>query len=566
MRDTYRLVIAKGWILRNGFTRPGKTERLKSLFFFTLSLVFLGALFYGSLAFFQKLAGEEPFGSLLAHKLVEFLFLTFFAILTFSSIITSLNTFFLDNDLPILLTAPQSYGRIYVARFCQTFVMTGWMVILFGLPVFLACGIVFEAPLYFYPWMLCVLIAFEIFPIALGSLITLILVKAFPARKMQDILIILAVILVVVLYFLFRFIKPEQLFNPDLFHGFAEYFATLRTPDSPLLPSSWGSIALLAPLNGKTGQDGIFFFLTMLSWGLFAVVVGTWVANRAYLDAFSKSQEGRRLTLTGTKFIQAVFSRLAFSRNAITKQLYLKEIRSFFRDTTQWTQLMLLLALVVVYLFNFKALDLDRFAGITRSLRTTIAFLNLGLAGFVLSAISVRFVLPAISLEGKAFWIIRTAPVSLKHYVWGKFRFYAIPLFIVCEILIVLSNLLLDTPAFIMIFSVVIMGMISVAITALAIGVGAIYPNFAETNVAKMTTGVSSIIYMSISLALIIFVIGVTAYPVELMMRVFRDGSSLSALQVSIIVLACAIVLVVIPASILIPIKKGIQALENREY
>jgi ABC-2 type transport system permease protein len=566
MRDTYRLVIAKGWIFRNGFTRPGKTERLKSLFFFTLTLVFLGALFYGSLAFFQKLAGEEPFGSLLAHKLVEFLFLTFFAILTFSSIITSLNAFFLDNDLPMLLTAPQSFGHIYLARFLQTFVMTGWMVILFGLPVFLACGIVFEAPLYYYPWMLCVLIAFEILPVALGSLITIILVKAFPARKMQDILIILAVILVVVLYFLFRFIKPEQLFNPDLFHGFAEYFATLRTPDSPLLPSSWGSIALLAPLDGKTGQDGIFFLLTMLSWGLFAIVVGTWVANRAYLDAFSKSQEGRRLTLTGTNFIQAVFSRLASSRNATTKQIYLKEIRSFFRDTTQWTQLMLLLALVVVYLFNFKALDLDRFAGITKSLRTMIAFINLGLAGFVLSAISVRFVLPAISLEGKAFWIIRTAPVSLKHFVWGKFRFYAIPLFIVCEILIVLSNLLLNTPTFIMIFSVVIMGMLSVAITALAIGVGAIYPNFAETNVAKMTTGVSSIIYMSLTQALIIFVIGLSAYPAELMMRVFRDGSTLSALQVSIIVLACAIVLVVIPASIIVPIKKGIQALENREY
>ncbi len=566
MHDTYQLIWAKGQIVKNGFTRPGQSERLKSLFFFTLSLLFLGALLYGSLAFFQKLEAEKPFGPLLVQKLVQFLFLTFFAVLTFSSIITSLNAFFLDSDLPMLITAPQSYGRIYLARFFQTFVMTGWMVILFGFPVFLACGIVFKAPWFYYPWIMAVIICFEILPVALGCLTTVILVKAFPARKMQDILIILVVILIIILYFLFRFIKPEQLFNPDIFHGFAEYFATLRTPDSPLLPSSWGAVALLTPLNGKILHDGVFFLLTMLSWGMFAVVVGTWVANRAYLDAYSKSQEGRRLSLTGTHFVQSFFSRLASSRDAIIRQIYLKEIRSFFRDTSQWTQLLLLLALIVVYLFNFKALDLDRFAGISKSLRATIAFVNLVLAGFVLSAICVRFVLPAISVEGKAFWIIRTAPVSLRSFVWAKFRFYAIPLFVISELLIFLSNHLLNTSTFIMVFSMVIMGGLSVAITALAVGVGAIYPNFEEKNVAKMTTGVSSIIYMAIAQALIIFTIGVSAYPADLMLRAFYSGHTLSVLQLTIIVLACTIAMSVIIAFIYFSLQRGIQALENREY
>jgi len=36
----------------------------------------------------------------------------------------------------------------------------------------------------------------------------------------------------------------------------------------------------------------------------------------------------------------------------------LKDIRLFFRDTTQWSQLILLAVLVVVYLFNVKALPL----------------------------------------------------------------------------------------------------------------------------------------------------------------------------------------------------------------
>ncbi|MCZ7585281.1 MAG: hypothetical protein M5R36_19170 [Deltaproteobacteria bacterium] len=107
--------------------------------------------------------------------------------------------------------------------------------------------------------------------------------------------------------FCFRFLRPEQLFNPDIFHGFAEYFATLRSPNSPLLPSTWASLALLAPLEGKLTTDGLFFVLQMLAWGMFAAFLGSQLANRTYLDAFTKSQEGRRLRMTGTPAAQKLF-------------------------------------------------------------------------------------------------------------------------------------------------------------------------------------------------------------------------------------------------------------------
>jgi ABC-2 type transport system permease protein len=53
--------------------------------------------------------------------------------------------------------------------------------------------------------------------------------------------------------------------------------------------------------------------------------------------------------------------------------------------------------------------------------------LNVGLAAFVLSAIAARFVFPAVSTEGEAFWIIQAAPVALKTFLWIKFFLYAIP-------------------------------------------------------------------------------------------------------------------------------------------
>ncbi|MCB9478801.1 MAG: hypothetical protein H6683_03905 [Deltaproteobacteria bacterium] len=565
MKDTVHLIRGKVWAARNSITRPSRADRFKTMFFGTLTVVFLIALLYGSTAFFQKLAAEEPFGSLLVHKLVEFLFLTFFAVMVFSSVVTSLNNFFLDGDLPMLVTAPITHGRVYLARFLQTAVSTGWMVVMFGMPVFIACGYVFQAPWFFYPWIFLVLVAFVITPIALGSLLTMFLVRAFPARKMQDILVILAVVLVVVLYFVFRFIRPEQLFNPDLFYGFAEYFATLRTPKSPLLPSTWGSIAMLSPLDGTLKTDGFFYLLQMLAWGMLIVLVGTVIANRSYLDAYTKSQEGRLLRLTGSNMAQALFNALAPKRDEIRRQFFLKEIRTFFRDTSQWTQLLLLMGLVVVYLFNFKALDLDRFAGITYNLRNTIGYINVVMAGFVMSAICVRFVLPSISLEGKAFWIIRTAPVSLRSFVWGKFFFYIAPVFIVSEMLVIASNIYLGADMYMIVFSSTIMAFLSVAITSLAIGIGAMYPNFEEKNAARMATGISSIIYMSASFLLICTVVGTMAQPMRLLMWHRLGHFNLTGVHYAIIALSVAIVLAIIAAAIFVPINRGIESLNLRE-
>jgi ABC-2 type transport system permease protein len=565
MIDTYHLLRGKVWIVRNSFTRPARLDRLKSLFFFCLGAAFFVAIMLGSMAFFQKLAAEQPFGTILVHKLVEFLFLTFFTVLIFSSIVTSLNSFFLDSDMPLLVTAPISFGRVYLSRYVQTLVMTGWMVIMFGLPVFLSCGIVFKAAWYFYPWIVAVLIAFVFLPVAIGSLVTILLVRAFPARKMQDILVILAVILIVALYFLFRFLRPERLFNPDIFTGFAEYFATLKTPNSPLLPSTWGSLALLAPLDGKLAEDGVFYILQLLAWGFFSILIGAAFANRFFLDAFTKSQEGRRLRITGLPFVQTVFSRLAGRRDPVRREFFLKEIRGFFRDTSQWTQLLLLLGLIIVYLFNFKALDLDRFAGVTFGLRNMIGYVNMVLGGFVMSAICVRFVLPAISLEGKAIWIIRTAPISFKRFVWGKFRFYVVPVFIVSEILIVLSNIYLGTDPAIIFFSGIFMGLLSLSITALAIGIGAMYPNFEEKTAARMATGVSSIIYMSFAFGLILAVIAILSYGMNVLHYSQLTGSAPSLRQWILILLSFMVVLLIIAASVIYPMRKGIESLNKRE-
>jgi ABC-2 type transport system permease protein len=454
--------------------------------------------------------------------------------------------------------------RLFLSRSLIAGVQSGWMVMLFALPIWMAAGIVFDSPMWYYPWMVGVMLVFLILPAALGSLLTTLLVKAFPARKAQDILIILSIGLVVVFYFLVRFLQPEQLFNPDLFHGFTEYFATLRAPNSPLIPSVWAVEALWGGLNGKLDMNTLLMTAYGLSSSLAALAIAAWAAERWYPEAFSKAQEGRQARLTKAVGANRAFDLLVFFARPLRRMIMIKDLKTFFRETTQWTQLLLLLALVVVYLFNFKVLPLDRFS-LSFEQRNLIVFVNLVLAGFVLSAVSVRFVLPAISTEGLAFWILRAAPIRMREVVLAKFGLLLAPILVVGQALVVISNYYLGTHWFLMVFSAALMFFLSIAITALAIGIGAVMPAFNERNVAKMATGASSIVYMVLSMFYIMLVVVLSFVPGKDCFTAVWSHQPLTDRQAWIAGIAGVIFIASWIAMIVLPLRLGIRALENRE-
>jgi ABC-2 type transport system permease protein len=550
--------------LHNTFYRGTRLERFKFYFFGALTLLFWIGLLAAGVLLFGRLAAEEPFGSLLVRKLLGFLFMIFFAVLTFSNIVASLSNLYLADDLHLLVSAPIAIDRLFLTRTLHAGLQSGWMVMLFALPLWLAAGFVFDSPMWFYPWAALVMIIFVILPAALGALATTLLVKAFPARKTQDVMVILSIGLVVAAYFLVRFLRPEQLFNPDLFHGFAEYFATLRAPDSPLLPSVWATEALWGGLMGKLDRNVLLMTAYGLFSGLAGLAVAAWAAERWYLDAFSKAQEGRQARLTTGIGAGRVFEALALSFKPLRRMIMVKDLKAFFRETTQWTQLLLLLALCVVYLFNFKVLPLERF-GLTVYQRGIIAFVNMVLAGFVLSAVCVRFVLPAVSTEGRAFWILRAAPVPMRDLLLAKFGLYVVPIVLVGQALVVVSNYFLRTSAFLMIFSASLMLFVSVAITGLAVGVGAIMPAFNERNVARMATGASSIVFMVTAMTLIMVEVALAYVPGRDIMRATLAHQALTQSQVATAAVAAAIGLTLFAGATVLPLLWGVQALEERE-
>jgi ABC-2 type transport system permease protein len=513
------------------------------------------------LIYFQSV---ELIGDLLTRRLLSMVFVTFFSILVFSNIITSLSTFYLSNDLNLIHSAPVPLGKIYLARFVETIIDSSWIILFFGLPVFIAYGVVYSVSFIYYPWLLLVMIPFLIIPAGLGIILTMVLVNFFPAKRTKDLLVFLSIVVVAILYFLFRFLQPERLVDPDAFSATAVYLNALTEPSSPFLPSYWITQAILPFLLNDSGSP-IFFLLLLLSTGLALIVIGKHICAYLYYDGWSKSQEAKKSTISKTNLFNRFIHFLTKHLSCQTRALVIKDTKIFFRDTTQWSQLLLLFALVMVYLYNFTVLPLDKSPIPTFYLQNLISFLNMGLAGFVLSAIAVRFAFPAVSLEGPSFWIIGSSPITLKSFLWSKFFTSLVPLLILAEVLIILSNYLLNVTNFMMLLSSITVFFMTFGIISMAIGIGACYPRFNVENTAKMATGFGGMVYMICSMSFIGLIIVLEAWPVYIIFMSHIRNYSLLPWQWTSICLSSIAVVALNIFAIVLPMKIGLKKLSEIE-
>jgi ABC-2 type transport system permease protein len=226
---------------------------------------------------------------------------------------------------------------------------------------------------------------------------------------------------------------------------------------------------------------------------------------------------------------------------------------------------LLLGALVVVYLYNFRVLDLKQFSVSAVYLQNLISFLNMGLAGFVVSAVGIRLVFPAVSIEGKSYWLVRSAPVTTRRLLWSKYCMYLVPLLLLAEILIILSNWFLNVSGFMMGLSVVTMIFLTTGIAGLGIGLGAVYPRFAVENVAKIASGYGAILYMILAMSFIALAVFLEAWPVKAIFMSTVAGIEIPPLKWVMIVGALVSVVVLCLAVCLVPMAWGVRRLEAME-
>jgi ABC-2 type transport system permease protein len=556
------LLLAPKW--RSALTRVRQERaaggRGKLAVLLVVGVIFWAAAFgvlYRVLRYFK---GVEEIGALLAGKLLGITLLSFASILLLSNVITALSSYFLAKDLDLLVSSPVDQLRLYLAKLLETVVASSWMVALTAVPMFTAYGIVYHGGWLFGPFAAAVLLPALLLPAVVGVAVTTILVNVFPARRTRDLLSIVALGAAAGVILLFRIIRPEQLARPEGFRNLLDFVTVLRTPTSPFLPSEWASKAVMSYLTGTPDWLAVF-----LVWSSAAalVVLGAAIHGRLFPVGYTRAQEGAERFVRGGFWSWSLGWALA-PFGPSRREFVLKDLRLFFRDTTQWSQLILLAALLFVYLFNIKALPLFRGEQVPFFLVSVISFLNLGLAGFVLASIAARFIFPAVSLEGRQMWLLRSSPLDLRALLWSKYWVGTLPLLALALLITVLTNVLLKATPFMMAVGIGTIVLLTLAIAALALAFGTLYPQFETENAAQIPTSFGGLVFMMATVALLAVVILIESVPVY---RYLRAAFEQRPLEVTpVMVGAFALAAAVCIGATVIPLRIALRKMEEFEF
>ena len=540
------------------FSANSKKDFYRNLVFGTAGFFFWIAIFiisFRTLKYFRRIEG---LGDILIFKLLSMLVLTSFSFLIFSSILTSLSKLYLSRDLELVHSMPVSGNRIFVARWIESTADSSWMVILYTFPVLVALGIVNKAGFFFYLNTALALLSLSFISSGISSVLVMAAVFVIPAGRMKSILLFFGFTLFLILFLVFRLLKPEQLVDPDVFSTVVVYLDTLKAPSSPLLPSTWVYDSIRESISGSV-QSSLFH--SGLSWSFSAVIlfINIFLADMIYFKGFSKTQTA------SSRVFKYKYSDFPFTGllPGPSRAFVGKEIKTFFRDQAQWSQLLLIGALVIIYVYNFSVLPLEKAPIKTIYLQNLLSFLNMGLCLFVLTAIAGRFAYPAVSSEREAFWLVKASPVKIRTVLWIKFFIYLFPLLILSEILIVATNIILKVETFMMILSFITVFLMVPGIVSIGIGFGAAYPDFKSENPAQSVTSFGGLMFMMLCAGYIMAVIILEAGPVYSIFMAAVHERAMTILEWIWTVVSFSMVVVISILAIFLPMRFGEKGLSQ---
>ena len=420
-------------------------------------------------------------------------------LILFSAAVTTLSSFFLAQDLDLILASPVTRAQFFTGKFLGVFGNSSWMGILFGLPAIFAFGAYFNAPWGFYPAAVA-LVSLYLIPVMCLAIIAVMLFSLlFPANRSREVILLAGGTLIVIAFLLLHR-------TLGVGKGAADHMAILTSilefKAGRMLPSHWVAQALSATLNGQWMAAGEFL-LPLLAFILPHLLLAFAATLYLYPKAFSRARSSSNRVWTRARTIKAPLPSLPLPRYIIA--IWSKEYRVFSRDMVQAFQLLLLLGLTLFYLYNFRVIGsvTSSSAELNRWWQAILVLANIGFGGFVLAAVGNRFVFPAVSFEGQGFWMIEAAPISIEDYLWAKFWYWMLPIATISSVVLTSGALAFNAEPHIVGINAVASWIISYGIVGLGIGLGAHFSSFTWEHITQVTASFGSLVYILSCSALI---------------------------------------------------------------
>jgi ABC-2 type transport system permease protein len=250
-----------------------------------------------------------------------------------------------------------------------------------------------------------------------------------------------------------------------------------------------------------------YYNLILLSYALLSLVVTVQVAGRLFYPAWTRSLQPARTSVKTESLVTAGGPRWLrwLPLDKVDRSLVLKDVRTFIREPAQWGQTVLVFGLLFLYTLNLRRIVFDyhdQFWSMVTS------YLNLLVCSLSLSTLTTRFIFPQISLEGHRLWLLGMSPVPMTRVLRTKLHLTVFVTGTLTVLLTVISCYTLSMPLERTLFFLTSILMLTTGLNALALGLGALFPDFREQNPAKIVSGfggtlclIASFIYIAACVA-----------------------------------------------------------------
>lgn len=426
-------------------------------------------------------------------------FLAMTLLLAFSTAVLVYGALFAREEPAFLLSAPNEPRNVVAIMYMESLFFSSWSLVLLGLPLMLAIGQVQGLPWHFYPTFVLAFLGFVPIPGSLGLLIALIVALYLPRLAKRNVIYVSGVIFALV-----AMIWWSRLWSISGPNASAEWLndlmGELRYLKAALLPSTWVAKAIQFSIADKPSQSTFYLTITIstalcLSWW------STMIVSRKLLPAFGRATAVSNKPRRYSGWASHLLTRTIFFYLPLKMRiLILKDLRNFFRDPIQWSQLAILfglLSMYLVYLPNFRP------GGFTLTWQALICFLNYGAITLILSTFTSRFVFPMISMEGQQSWLVGLWPMSRAKVIWAKFLFALTVTSGTALTVSYLSIRALDLPVTLAIMQAGSTFATCLGLNGLAIGLGARLPNYHEPNASRIASGLGGTVNLIASVGLV---------------------------------------------------------------
>lgn len=430
-------------------------------------------------------------GPLLAERLVFLLFFFFFVMLIISNATITGMSLFRRKDMEWQIALPLPPRSLVLWKTLEGMLLASWGLLLLCTPILLALAQAYKADAKFMLVVLPAVLALVTIAANVSTWLLIALVRWSKRWMWKPLLAVVVLMLIQTLPIWHS--SVESLNSGDLSASLNQILRHTEICMHPLLPSSWVAETIQAAGRG-TFERTMFFNLVLLANALMSILITNQIASAFYYPAWHRIMSAVPGVVSKVK---APVSRakpgrlshwlrriLALDRASFA--LLVKEVRTFVREPVQWGQSAIIFGLLLIYSMNLRKLGYDLQSPFWI---TIVSHLNLLVCCLALSTLTTRFIYPQFSLEGQRLWILGLSPLPLHRVLSLKLRLSASVLSLVMVTLVVVSGVSLGLSGHRILFFSASILMLSYGLTSLALSLGALVPNFRESNPARIVSG-----------------------------------------------------------------------------